>query len=131
MIKVSKSFVRTSQKTHCFFITKLKKSKLYRSQSVYSENQTICGQNSVCKGEGDSVHILRLMCFTLFNVLLSVVLADPFGCDHHRAPAYFAESITSNKGFWGWYCPSFTRFLLGLCPPRYPAVIMGDKVPSE
>lgn len=55
--------------------------------------------------------------------------SNPIGCNHHRAPAYFAESITSHTGFWGWQCPGFFRFLLGLCPPRYPAVIMGDSVP--
>ncbi|XP_069686188.1 uncharacterized protein [Periplaneta americana] len=57
--------------------------------------------------------------------------SNPFACDHHRAPAYFAESITSEKGFWGWHCLGFVAFLFGLCPPRYPAIIMGDKVPSE
>lgn len=53
---------------------------------------------------------------------------NPFGCDHHRAPAYFAESINSKDGFWGWPCSSFVAYLLGLCPPRNPAVLMGEDI---
>lgn len=53
---------------------------------------------------------------------------NPFGCNHHRSAEYFAESINSDKGFWGWPCPGFLPYLLGLCPPRYPAVLAGDKV---
>ncbi|XP_017892268.1 lipase member H-A-like [Ceratina calcarata] len=52
----------------------------------------------------------------------------PFACDHHRAVMYFAESINSDVGFWGWQCGGFAWYLLGLCPPRYPAVLAGDKV---
>lgn len=52
----------------------------------------------------------------------------PFKCDHHRSVMYFAESINSDVGFWGWQCGGFTLYLLGLCPPRYPAVLAGDKV---
>lgn len=53
---------------------------------------------------------------------------NPFGCNHHRAAMYFAESVNSEKGFWGWPCPGFLAYLLGLCPPRFPAVLAGDKV---
>ncbi|XP_043262552.1 uncharacterized protein LOC122403232 [Colletes gigas] len=53
---------------------------------------------------------------------------NPFGCDHHRAVMYFAESINTKVGFWGWRCGGFVPYLLGLCPPRYPAVLAGDKV---
>ncbi|XP_014473566.1 PREDICTED: uncharacterized protein LOC106743854 [Dinoponera quadriceps] len=53
---------------------------------------------------------------------------NPFGCNHHRAAAYFAESINSNIGFWGWPCPGFVAYLLGLCPARFPAVLMGENV---
>ncbi|KOC69214.1 Lipase member H-A [Habropoda laboriosa] len=52
----------------------------------------------------------------------------PFECDHHRSVMYFAESINSTVGFWGWQCGGFASYLLGLCPPRYPAVLAGDKV---
>lgn len=51
-----------------------------------------------------------------------------FGCSHQRAAVYFAESINSGVGFWGWPCPGFVWYLLGLCPPRFPAVLAGDGV---
>lgn len=53
---------------------------------------------------------------------------NPFGCNHHRAALYFAESVNSKVGFWGWPCPGFLAYLLGLCPPRFPAVLAGDRV---
>lgn len=53
---------------------------------------------------------------------------NPFGCDHHRAVEYFAESINSRTGFWGWPCSGFLAYLLGLCPPRFPAVLMGEDI---
>lgn len=53
---------------------------------------------------------------------------NPFGCNHHRAALYFAESINSEVGFWGWPCRGFLTYLLGLCPPRFPAVLAGDRV---
>ncbi|XP_012233699.1 uncharacterized protein [Linepithema humile] len=53
---------------------------------------------------------------------------NPFGCNHHRAAEYFSESINSKIGFWGWPCPGFVAYLLGLCPPRFPAVLMGEDV---
>ncbi|CAK9800647.1 Lipase member H-A [Anthophora plagiata] len=55
----------------------------------------------------------------------------PFECDHHRSVMYFAESINSDVGFWGWRCGGFAYYLLGLCPPRYPAVLAGDKVDKK
>ncbi|XP_053971283.1 uncharacterized protein LOC128872516 isoform X2 [Hylaeus volcanicus] len=55
-------------------------------------------------------------------------MGNLFECDHHRAVMYFAESINSKVGFWGWQCGGFVPYLLGLCPPRYPAVLAGDKV---
>nr|XP_023024633.1 inactive pancreatic lipase-related protein 1-like [Leptinotarsa decemlineata] len=51
-----------------------------------------------------------------------------FACNHHRAPLYFAESINTDKGFWGWPCPSYFDYLLGRCPPHDPQIIMGDLV---
>lgn len=53
---------------------------------------------------------------------------NPFGCNHHRAAVYYAESVNSKIGFWGWPCPGFLAYLLGLCPPRFPAVLAGDPV---
>ncbi|KZC04270.1 Lipase member H-A [Dufourea novaeangliae] len=55
----------------------------------------------------------------------------PFECDHHRSVMYFAESINSEVGFWGWRCGGFVSYLLGLCPPRYPAILAGDKVQKQ
>lgn len=53
---------------------------------------------------------------------------NPFGCSHHRSTEYFAESINTKIGFWAWPCYDFLAYLLGLCPPRFPAVLMGDDV---
>jgi hypothetical protein len=53
---------------------------------------------------------------------------NPFGCSHHRSTEYFAESINTKVGFWGWPCSGFLAYLLGLCPPSFPAVLMGDDV---
>lgn len=57
--------------------------------------------------------------------------SNPFNCDHHRSVMYFAESINTKVGFWGWQCSGFFAYLLGLCPPRYPAVLAGDKVDQK
>ncbi|CAG9805163.1 unnamed protein product [Chironomus riparius] len=43
---------------------------------------------------------------------------NPFQCSHHRAPDYFAESIQSVVGFWGWKCQSYFYYLLGMCTPK-------------
>ncbi|XP_076279943.1 uncharacterized protein LOC143208896 isoform X1 [Lasioglossum baleicum] len=51
-----------------------------------------------------------------------------FQCDHHRSVMYFAESINSKVGFWGWHCGGFLSYLLGMCPPRFPAILAGDRV---
>lgn len=53
---------------------------------------------------------------------------NPFGCNHHRSAVYFAESVNSKIGFWGWPCSGLFSYLLGLCPPRFPAVLAGDPV---
>ncbi|KAK0160679.1 hypothetical protein PV328_008064 [Microctonus aethiopoides] len=55
----------------------------------------------------------------------------PFGCAHHRAPEYFAESINSKVGFWGWACTGFIDYLIGYCPPKTPFVLVGDDVDKE
>ncbi|XP_044733591.1 phospholipase A1-like [Chrysoperla carnea] len=54
-----------------------------------------------------------------------------FACNHHRAPLYFAESINSNLGFWGWPCTNFFMYLIGLCPPSEPQILAGDPVKKE
>ena len=40
-----------------------------------------------------------------------------FQCSHHRAPEYYAESIRSVIGFWGWKCQSYIYYLFGMCKP--------------
>nr|CAD7198462.1 unnamed protein product [Timema douglasi] len=56
---------------------------------------------------------------------------DYLECNHHRAPAYFAESITTRRGFWGWRCDGFFWYLLGMCPPKYPALLMGARTDNS
>lgn len=53
-----------------------------------------------------------------------------FACNHHRAPLYFAESINTETGFWGWPCPSYFVSIFGRCPPTEPQIIMGEHVNS-
>ena len=54
--------------------------------------------------------------------------SNPLQCNHVRAPKYFAESINSKVGFWGWRCNNLFKYFIGLCPPRLPAIIAGDSV---
>ncbi|XP_050310460.1 lipase member H-like [Anthonomus grandis grandis] len=54
-----------------------------------------------------------------------------FSCNHHRAPLYYAESINSDAGFWGWKCPSYFDYLGGRCPPSVSNelyVLAGEKL---
>lgn len=45
----------------------------------------------------------------------------------HRAPNYFAESIQSTIGFWGWKCQSYLYYLLGICKPsKEEQIIAGE-----
>ncbi|XP_018564368.1 uncharacterized protein LOC108905824 [Anoplophora glabripennis] len=49
-----------------------------------------------------------------------------FACNHHRAPLYYAESVNTEKGFFGWPCPSYLQYLLGRCPPKDPQIMIGE-----
>lgn len=51
-----------------------------------------------------------------------------FACNHHRAPLYFAESINTKVGFFGWPCASYTNYFIGNCPIKDPQIIMGEHV---
>uniref|UniRef100_A0A8D8C9D9 Pancreatic lipase-related protein 2 n=1 Tax=Culex pipiens TaxID=7175 RepID=A0A8D8C9D9_CULPI len=51
---------------------------------------------------------------------------NPMACSHHRAPDYFAESIRSLSGFWGWQCNSYIYYLLGFCPQNAFQVMAGE-----
>ncbi|XP_034255379.1 pancreatic lipase-related protein 2-like [Thrips palmi] len=53
---------------------------------------------------------------------------DRMKCDHHRAPIYFAESIRSPVGFWGWNCTSIEDYDMGRCPATGPGALAGDGV---
>lgn len=44
-------------------------------------------------------------------------LIFPFSAPSHRAPDYFAESIQSKLGFWGFKCQSYIYYLFGMCKP--------------
>lgn len=55
-------------------------------------------------------------------------MAGFFACNHHRAPIYFAESITSDLGFWGWPCRNYFMYLIGQCPPKEPQILLGEHV---
>uniref|UniRef100_A0AAG5DUT5 Lipase domain-containing protein n=1 Tax=Anopheles atroparvus TaxID=41427 RepID=A0AAG5DUT5_ANOAO len=51
---------------------------------------------------------------------------NPMACSHHRAPDYYAESIRSLTGFWGWSCQSYIYYLLGFCPQNNLQVVAGE-----
>ncbi|KAJ8935334.1 hypothetical protein NQ318_016627 [Aromia moschata] len=70
-----------------------------------------------------NVKLLKDPAHTLWKMVLGF-----FACNHHRAALYFAETINTPKGFWGWPCPSFVQYLMGNCPPRDPQIIMGEHI---
>lgn len=41
---------------------------------------------------------------------------------------YFAESINSPEGFWGWPCEGMIEYLRNECPPKGKPELMGDNV---
>ncbi|KAF4517961.1 hypothetical protein B566_EDAN005328 [Ephemera danica] len=47
-------------------------------------------------------------------------------CNHHRALSYFAESIVSDFGFWGWPCSSWFSYRMGTCTQQKPNQLMGE-----
>lgn len=52
-------------------------------------------------------------------------------CNHDRAPIYFAESINSVAGFWGFKCKEWTEWALGGCRENHEQAIMGWKATNE
>ncbi|XP_055300075.1 endothelial lipase-like isoform X2 [Sitodiplosis mosellana] len=52
-------------------------------------------------------------------------------CNHDRAPIYFAESINSEAGFWGFKCSQWTDWAMGLCRNSREQAIMGWKATNE
>ncbi|XP_050089310.1 uncharacterized protein LOC126573332 [Anopheles aquasalis] len=55
---------------------------------------------------------------------------NPMACSHHRAPDYYAESIRSLTGFWGWSCQSYVYYLLGFCPQNERQIVAGEDCPT-
>ncbi|XP_034946317.1 pancreatic lipase-related protein 2 isoform X2 [Chelonus insularis] len=50
-------------------------------------------------------------------------------CDHTRSAVYFAESINTEVGFWGWPCPNLWEFTIHACPPTTRLrILAGDNV---
>nr|CAD7409626.1 unnamed protein product [Timema poppensis] len=51
------------------------------------------------------------------------------------SPAYFAESVTSEVGFWGVACPGYFQHVLGWCPDAlttlHQRVQMGEPCKPE
>jgi hypothetical protein len=58
-------------------------------------------------------------------------LADVPLCSHLLAPVYFAESVTSEAGFWGEPCDSYWQYVMGWCPADSTSdeqkTLMGDQ----
>lgn len=52
-------------------------------------------------------------------------------CNHDRAPIYFAESINSEAGFWGFKCKEWKDWAIGLCRNSMEQAIMGWKAINE
>jgi hypothetical protein len=36
-------------------------------------------------------------------------------CNHNRAPKYYAESMNTDVGFWGYKCEHWYSYALGMC----------------
>ncbi|XP_039226805.1 pancreatic triacylglycerol lipase-like [Drosophila yakuba] len=51
-------------------------------------------------------------------------------CNHERAPRFYAESINSTVGFWGWQCSQEIQFHT-FCPTTEDQVLMGYHVSDE
>ncbi|XP_030383958.1 pancreatic lipase-related protein 2-like [Scaptodrosophila lebanonensis] len=59
------------------------------------------------------------------------LLENPFTCNHNRAPIYYAESIYSEKGFWGRQCIDGLVGLLDPCSEDTPEALMGYHVSRD
>lgn len=52
-------------------------------------------------------------------------------CNHDRAPIYFAESINSEDGFWGFKCNEWKDWAMGICRNSETQALMGWKATNE
>ncbi|XP_046389279.1 phospholipase A1 member A-like [Ischnura elegans] len=53
---------------------------------------------------------------------------DRHSCSHTRATEVFAESISSQEGFWGTHCSNWMDHVAGLCTDDGELVLMGEHV---
>ncbi|XP_071455105.1 pancreatic triacylglycerol lipase-like [Hetaerina americana] len=60
--------------------------------------------------------------------LLPLSRADRHSCSHSRATEVFAESISSESGFWGTQCSNWMDHVAGLCADEGEMVLMGEHV---
>ena len=44
-----------------------------------------------------------------------ITILNLISCNHDRAPKYYAESINSKTGFWGYRCARWYQSLFGAC----------------
>lgn len=54
------------------------------------------------------------------------------GCNHDRAAIYYAESINTEKGFYGYQCRDWYAFMAGTCQKREESYMrMGEDTPTR
>lgn len=53
-------------------------------------------------------------------------------CNHIRAPEYYAESLNTKIGFWGYKCAHWYMYVLGLCQEmsHESIALMGADTPN-
>ncbi|XP_030384292.1 pancreatic triacylglycerol lipase-like [Scaptodrosophila lebanonensis] len=61
----------------------------------------------------------------------TIAAANFSNCNHNRAPIYYAESIYSEKGFWGRQCIDGIGSLLDPCSEDTPEALMGYHVSRD
>lgn len=73
--------------------------------------------------------------FNLILLILSLLIKLMIKgiCNHHRAAAYYAESITSELGFWSYNCGNWSQFLANRCHlhAKLPMMPMGYHLPTK
>lgn len=72
---------------------------------------------------------MKYLLVLTFNFIYDIVGVG--SCNHDRAPIYFAESINSVAGFWGFKCKEWTEWALGRCQDNQEQAIMGWKATNE
>ncbi|VEN41306.1 unnamed protein product [Callosobruchus maculatus] len=109
------------------FVTAIKDDKLDKTDAYFVD---VYHTNAFMQGKAEESGHVDF--YVNGGILQPGCWAEPrfFACNHHRAPIYFAETVNTPKGFWGWPCPSYFMYLTGSCPPRDPQVIMGEFINS-